>query len=96
MFDARTRHLSTNDRRSTRAEEMRVARGTGMERLCYRTATCTSVNILTGSGTAKVSTYLKMVPDITAIGDTDRNTAKGFSGTLTERDTKVRKNVIQK
>lgn len=72
---------------------MRMARGMEMERLCYRTATCTSANIVTGLGTVKVCTYSKTVPDITATGGMDRNTAKGSFGTLTERDTKVRKNV---
>lgn len=72
---------------------MRMARGMAMERPCYQTAICTSVDIVTDSDTVKVSTYSKTVLDITAIGETDRNTAKGSFGTLTERDTKVRKNV---
>lgn len=74
---------------------MRMARGMAMERPCYQTVTCTSVNIVTGSDTVKVSTHSKTVPDITAIGETDRNTAKGSFGTLTERDTKVWKNVYK-
>lgn len=68
---------------------MKMARDMAMERLYYQMATCTLVNIVTGLGMAKVSTYLKMVPDIMAIGDMDRNTVKGSSGILTERDTKV-------
>jgi len=79
--------------RSTRAEEMRMARGMAMERLCYQMATYMSVNIITGLDMVKVFMYLKTVPDITAIGDMDRNMVKGFFGSLTERDTKVRKNI---
>lgn len=72
---------------------MKMARGMETERLCYQMVTYMSVNIVTDLGMAKVSTYLKTVPDITAIGEMDRNTGKGSFGTLTERDTKVRKNV---
>jgi len=72
---------------------MRMARDTEMERPCYQTATCTSVNMITGSDMVKVSMCSKTVPDITATGDMDTNTAKESFGTLTERDTKVRKNI---
>jgi len=72
---------------------MRMVRGMETERLCYQMVTCMLVNIVMDLGMAKESTYLKTVPDITVIGETDRNTGKGSFGTLMERDTKVWKNV---
>jgi hypothetical protein len=44
-------------------------------------------------GTVKVSTSSRMALDTTASGGAATNTDKELFGTLTERDTKVRKNV---
>lgn len=93
-----TRSFYENDRRYTKAREMRMARDTVTGRLYCRTAICTSASIATGLDTVKVSMCSKTVPGITAIGGTDANMVKGSFGTLTERDTKVRrrKNVCTK
>lgn len=88
-----TQHLSANDRRYTKAKETRTVRDTAAERLYCPMVTHISANIVTGLDTEKVSTSSKTAPDITATGGADTNTVKEPFGTLTERDTKVRKNV---
>lgn len=68
---------------------MTTAIDTAAGKRCFRTATCTSGNTVTGLDTAWVRTSSVTAPDTTAIGDRDTNTVKGVFGILTERDTKV-------
>jgi len=74
-------------------KETRLAKGTAKGRLYCRMAIYTSASIAMVLGTVKVSTSSRMALDTTASGGAATNTDKELFGTLTERDTKVRKNV---